>query len=175
MFDFVNSFQDFLDTGGDVLYFILFLTIALWWVMIERIWYYMKEYPLLRQSTLEQWQAVTNRSNWYGESRRVQLISQLDCALSRNMKLIQAMIALLPMLGLLGTVTGMIQVFEVLAVTGSSNPRSMADGVSAATIPTMAGMVAALVALPINARIERMYQLELHKIADDMPTETQED
>ena len=46
--------------------------------------------------------------------------------------------------GLLGTVTGMIEVFDVMAITGSGNARSMASGVSKATIPTMAGMVGAL-------------------------------
>ena len=44
------------------------------------------------------------------------------------------------MLGLLGTVYGMIEVFEVLAVLGTGNPRAMSTGVAKATIPTMAGM-----------------------------------
>ena len=48
------------------------------------------------------------------------------------------------MLGLLGTVTGMIEVFDVMAISGSGNARGMAGGVSQATLPTMAGMVAAL-------------------------------
>ncbi len=38
----------------------------------------------------------------------------------------------------------MIQVFEVMAISGTSNARSMAAGVSRATVPTMAGMVGAL-------------------------------
>ena len=38
----------------------------------------------------------------------------------------------------------MIEVFDVMAVSGSGNARSMASGVSKATIPTMAGMVGAL-------------------------------
>ncbi len=175
MSDIVTAFQDFLATGGHVLYAILFLTIGLWWAMIDRFWYFQRDYPLKRAEVLSVWNNLADKESWFGESRRRQLISQLDCALAKNIKLIQSMIALLPMLGLLGTVTGMIQVFEVLAVTGSSNPRSMADGVSAATIPTMAGMVAALVALPISSRIEKMYQQELHKIADDMPSEKRAD
>ena len=45
---------------------------------------------------------------------------------------------------LLGTVYGMIEVFEVLAVLGTGNPRAMSTGVAKATIPTMAGMTIAL-------------------------------
>ena len=51
---------------------------------------------------------------------------------------------LCPLLGLLGTVTGMIEVFNVMAVTGGGDAKSMAGGVERSTIPTMAGMVSAL-------------------------------
>ena len=81
--------------------------------------------------------------------------------MSRGLKLIPSIIALLPMFGLLGTVTGMIQVCDVMAVLGSGNPRAMADGVSAATIPTMSGMVVALAAIPFATQLERMYQDKL--------------
>jgi len=49
-----------------------------------------------------------------------------------------------PYFGLLGTVTGTIEVFQVMAFTGGGDARSMAGGVSKATLPTMAGMTTAL-------------------------------
>ena len=58
--------------------------------------------------------------------------------------MVKTLVALCPLLGLLGTVTGMIEVFDVMAIAGSGNARAMAAGVSKATIPTMAGMVAAI-------------------------------
>ena len=48
--------------------------------------------------------------------------------------MIKTLMAVLPLLGLLGTVTGMVQVFDVMAITGTGNARLMAGGVSAATI-----------------------------------------
>jgi biopolymer transport protein ExbB len=172
MFELLTPFFDFMDAGGHVLYAIFLLLIVMWWVILGRFWYFKNTFPKQRENTLLQWREVTNKQDWFGESIRKQLISELDCNLSKNVKLIQGMIALLPMLGLLGTVTGMIQVFDVLAVTGTSNPRTMADGVSAATIPTMAGMMAALIALPIHNQIERIYKQEMVKIHEDMPTAT---
>jgi biopolymer transport protein ExbB len=74
------------------------------------------------------------------------------------------------MLGLLGTVTGMIQVFEVMAYMGSGNPRAMANGVSAATIPTMAGMVISLLAIPFATELNRRYSRELRNTQQSMPT-----
>jgi biopolymer transport protein ExbB len=63
---------------------------------------------------------------------------------NQYLPIIKTLVALCPLLGLMGTVTGMIEVFDVMAVSGSGNARSMASGVSKATIPTMAGMVGAL-------------------------------
>ena len=63
--------------------------------------------------------------------------------------------AVLPLLGLLGTVTGMIAVFDVMAFAGTGNARLMAGGVSKATIPTMSGLVAALSGLYFAAWLEK--------------------
>ena len=62
---------------------------------------------------------------------RERLISEVGERLKANMGLIKTLIALLPLLGLLGTVTGMVQVFEAMTYSGG-NARSMAAGVSAA-------------------------------------------
>ena len=51
------------------------------------------------------------------------------------------------MIGLLGTVYGMIEVFEVLSFLGTGNPRAMSSGVAKATIPTMASMVITIISL----------------------------
>ena len=65
-----------------------------------------------------------------------------------------------PMIGLLGTVYGMIEVFEVLSFMGTGNPRAMSSGVAKATIPTMAGMVISLFGLyfrqDLNQRMDKI-------------------
>jgi biopolymer transport protein ExbB len=86
----------------------------------------------------------------------------------RNIALIQTCVALCPLLGLLGTVTGMVEVFEVMAISGSGNPRSMASGVSKATIPTMAGMVAALSGIAMSTYLLRKAGRERELITDHL-------
>lgn len=163
--------RDFMEAGGDVLWAILATTALLWWLLLDRYYFLLREYKPLLNSVVAQWQQEPAKNTWFGDSIRRQLISQVDCELSKNLVLIPSIIALLPMLGLLGTVTGMIQVFDVLAITGSSNARLMADGVSAATIPTMAGMVAALTALPLSSELERRYRKEVQTINDALTSE----
>ena len=62
-------------------------------------------------------------------------------------QLLDGLIGMCPMIGLLGTVYGMIEVFEVLSFLGTGNPRAMSSGVAKATIPTMASMVITLFGL----------------------------
>ena len=78
------------------------------------------------------------------------------------------LVATAPLLGLLGTVTGMIAVFDVMALTGTGNARLMASGISMATIPTMAGMVTALSGLYFGNLFESKAKVSMAKISDAM-------
>lgn len=162
--DVFSKLTDFLDAGGDVLWVILGVTVWLLCLIIERYWFFLREFPENRSSQLEAWSQMERSLSWVAEKKRRQLFSEVECVMLRNLKLITALIALLPMLGLLGTVTGMIQVFDVMAFMGSGNPRAMADGVSAATIPTMAGMVVAILAIPFATELNRRYQRERRRL-----------
>jgi biopolymer transport protein ExbB len=85
--------------------------------------------------------------------------------------MIQTFVALCPLLGLLGTVTGMIDVFQVLAVSGSGNVRAMAGGVSRATVPTMAGMVGALSGVLFVTLLSRRAAREVEFLEDSLTTD----
>ena len=80
------------------------------------------------------------------------------------------MVALCPLLGLMGTVTGMIEVFDVMALAGSGNARSMASGVSKATIPTMAGMVGALSGVYLVTVLNQKVNREIEDLEDNLTT-----
>lgn len=129
---------DFLSAGGPVLMTVL-LVLFLLWLSIS--------YRLVHLAKLRQ--RVRREKNINGQ------IGEWRLALRQGAWLIPALVMLCPLLGLLGTVTGMIQVFDVLAWTGSSNPQVMADGVARATLPTLAGMVAALSGLLMQVWLKR--------------------
>ena len=62
----------------------------------------------------------------------------------KHVKTVAILAATAPLLGLLGTVTGMISTFDRMARFGLGNPRVMASGISQAMITTQAGLVIAL-------------------------------
>jgi biopolymer transport protein ExbB len=94
------------------------------------------------------------------------MISKTSVALKNNIALINALIAICPLLGLLGTVTGMISVFDVMTYSGSGNARAMAAGVSMATVPTMSGMVAALSGVYFGTWLDHKASTETDALAD---------
>ncbi len=144
LMDALAAIEAFVASGGPVLFAVAVLTFVMWTFIFERLWYYQSSLSNTVNGALAHWEARRERKSWHARQVRIGLISEVSEKINQNLNLIGAMVALCPLLGLLGTVTGMISVFNVLAVTGGGDAKSMAAGVSMATIPTMAGMVAAL-------------------------------
>lgn len=77
--------------------------------------------------------------------------------LEKRFGLLTAVVNLAPLLGFLGTVTGMINSFKVLAEAGLTNPGLVASGISEALITTAAGLVVAIPAqLALNIYTHRV-------------------
>lgn len=80
--------------------------------------------------------------------------------LNRSLPFIAVIAALLPLLGLLGTVIGMVNTFGAITAHGNSDPAALADGVSQALITTQAGLVTGLPILLLHgwmrSRVERV-------------------
>jgi len=64
--------------------------------------------------------------------------------LTRGINWIKIISVVAPLLGLLGTVTGMIDVFETMSLFGTGDPKLMAGGISQALVTTVLGLVAAI-------------------------------
>ena len=160
--------RDFFDKGGPVLYGILFVTFLMWTFIIERLWYLYGVMPDKVSEVKRIWDEREDTTSWYARRIRDQLLSEISLDARQYLLLIKTLMAVLPLLGLLGTVTGMVKVFDVMAVTGTSNARLMAGGVSQATIPTMAGLVAALSGLYVATFLEQKAFSEVEKVEDEL-------
>ena len=165
---FLETIRDFLELGGIALYAIGILTLFMWILIIERLIYFNSGHRRMVAATQEIWGNREDHQSWNAHQVRSRLISVVGRSMDRNLPLIQTCVALCPLLGLFGTVWGMINVFEVMAVSGSGNPRSMASGVSMATIPTMAGMVAALSGIAMSTYLQRRAERERELLSDHL-------
>jgi biopolymer transport protein ExbB len=116
----------------------------------------------------QRWEDRPERRSWNAHQIREAMISQFQMNTNRSIPMIQTLVALCPLLGLMGTVTGMIKVFEVMAQSGSGNVRAMAAGVSQATVPTMAGMVGALSGVLLVTLLSRRAAREVEFLEDSL-------
>lgn len=169
--------QAFLDTGGNVLFAIMVLAFVLWTFIFERAAYWLTAHKPRELRSLSEWERwKREHSGWQTDDElrfragavRERLISEVKSGATQNVALVKTLVATAPLLGLLGTVTGMVEVFDVMAYTGSSNARSMAGGVSKATIPTMAGMVVSLSGLVLSELFERAAKSNIDRLSDRM-------
>lgn len=154
-----TSLQDFLLAGGWVLKWILLAALLLWAMILERYWFLWRIYPAEQALRYSAWQARAEHRSWAARRIREQLMSELKVTLSAPLPLIRVIVPLSPLLGLLGTVTGMLEVFDALQQRGSTDVRAMAAGVSHAMVATLAGLVVSLVGLffytQLNGRVQR--------------------
>ncbi len=164
----IAGLQAFLQQGGWVLIPIAGVIFVMWTLILERFAYYLLAHKPMKARLRNEWNARTDRSSWRALAIRDQMVSQVKERTISNVSIIKTLVALAPLLGLLGTVTGMIGVFDVLAYSGSSSARLMAGGVFKATIPTMAGMMAALSGLYFATVLPRWSARETARFADEL-------
>ncbi|MBL4865143.1 MAG: MotA/TolQ/ExbB proton channel family protein [Pseudomonadales bacterium] len=145
----------FVEQGGPILGVIACVGTVMWWYIIERVWYFRRDYPGESTQAIQQWRKRQETNSWNAQQIRQAMISRNDEKLNHSTIVIRAIILLCPLLGLLGTVTGMIDVFDVMAASSGIDTKSMSSSVSRAIIPTMAGMIAAIFGIFGNMYIQR--------------------
>ncbi len=166
--DALESVRGFLEMGGPVLTLIGWTIFAMWILIVERLIYFQTGLKQLAREVRDSWEGRGERKSWYAHRIREGMISEFSMSANVAIPVIQTLVALCPLLGLMGTVTGMIEVFDVMALTGSGNARSMASGVSRATIPTMAGMVGALSGVFLVTLLTRRVEREVENLEDSL-------
>ena len=169
--DALEAIRDFMVLGGPVLRVIAITIFLMWVLIIERMIFFRSSMKVMSREIYDEWESRPERQSWNAKQIRELMISRFSEATNKGINVIQTLVALCPLLGLLGTVTGMISVFQVMAVSGSGNIRAMAAGVSQATVPTMAGMVGALSGVLLVTLLTRRAAHEVEFLEDSLTTD----
>jgi biopolymer transport protein ExbB len=168
---------DYLKQGGWIMIPLLGFSVLMWMFILER-WY---AYRALNSKDIEITGAVSALEEGCCESgleglrarlvcdflamkigdpevdRRI--LSQCTLSLRNTLRGRLAAIAVLagvaPLLGLLGTVLGMVETFDVISVFGTGNARAMAGGISVALVTTQSGLIIAIPGLFISGALAR--------------------
>jgi len=139
----IPEFIQFLTDASLIFIIIMGLSIAMWWTIARCYLQCYLEYPKLALQYQQAWLPWREQSNALTNAVREGFISELNSFLTRKLIFIKTLTGVLPLLGLLGTVDGMIDNFAVLSDSlGVSELFS--NGIAQALLTTLAGLVTGL-------------------------------
>ena len=167
--DILDAVGTFMQRGGPVLWVIAWLLLIKWSLVFERIWYLNTTHKKNIKTTLADWNARADTQSCSAHQIRTMMNSKISLDDRNTLPIIEVLVTICPLLGLIGTVTGMIEVFFVMAVSGGGDAKSMAGGVSKATIPTMAGMVGAISGIFAFNYLKSKVDRDLELLEDKLP------
>jgi biopolymer transport protein ExbB len=143
----VSAVTELVEGGGPFVFWIFICGVVLWTLVIERYWYFSRMLPVESKRMLDSWHARQDHMSWAARQIRQAMISRLNAAMTANLQLMRVLVPLSPLLGLIGTVSGMLEVFDSMALRGSADARTMASGVSHAMICTLTGLAVSITGL----------------------------
>jgi len=164
----LTGLQEFLARGGPVLLVIMGATFVMWALILERLFYFRLAHQTFADEALSEWQSRSDRKSTFAHWIKDKLVSEVRQRAEANVGFTKALVALAPLLGLLGTVTGMVTVFDYMAITDGADAKAMSRGVSQATIPTMAGMVASISGILFTSGMDRKVSRLIQSLQDKM-------
>ena len=167
--DFFDTISTFMERGGPVLNLIAILMLVKWSLVFERLWFINSTHRENVMAALAKWNARKDTDSWSARQVRAMIVSRISLEVRNTLPVIEVLVTICPLMGLIGTVTGMIDVFNVMSFTGGGDAKSMAGGVSRATIPTMAGMVGAISGLFAYNYLKSRVDRDLELLEDHLP------
>jgi biopolymer transport protein ExbD len=181
------TFAKLFDEGGWVLYPIFFVSMIVWYIGIGRA-VRLRRFESARKKLVN---AIKNgqsldasrlvepfgllytrlksaKSRIKRDSVCAQFMAEATPLIERGVSTIAACIVVSPLLGLLGTITGMNEMFSVIGKFGFGNPTIMAGGISIALLATLTGLGVAVASLFVYDYIQRLKQSLLDNLNLDL-------
>lgn len=178
--DYLFNAYDYFRPGGPIMVLLLVISLWMWFLVFERLIAYweidrqdanLKEAVLLlghgrptptatgmcRQLVSGYLQARTGESRLDGQILKQQAMRQLP-RIRRSLPTITILAATAPLMGLLGTVTGMVETFDVIALFGTGNAKALSGGISQALITTQSGLLVGIPGFFMSRLLSRRAQ-----------------
>lgn len=140
----VQGIFELVEEGGPFVGWIFAAAVLMWGLVLERIWYFWRVLPRQVAAVQARWEARDDHTSWCARQIREAMISRVNGSMTSGLTVLAVLVPMSPLLGLMGTVTGMLEVFNSIALLGNADAQSMASGVSAAMICTVTGLAVSI-------------------------------
>ena len=139
---------EYIQQGGVIMYILLVLNVIGFALMITKFWLFSQE----KRQTASRVKSMTGnlKGNTSGKDVHAvievakQEVSHYIAKIENGLNTVKIIASISPLLGLLGTVIGVLGSFKVMATQGAGDPSFFANGISLALITTVGGMVVAI-------------------------------
>jgi biopolymer transport protein ExbB len=137
---------EYIAQGGPIMYILLLLNIAGFAIMISKFILFNKETGRIEEAASELNGKIDKNGK---ETNSILELAKQELSLyigrlEKGLNTVRIIATISPLLGLLGTVIGVLVAFRVMSQTGLNNPASFAQGISMALITTVGGMIVAI-------------------------------
>lgn len=166
LLDPLSALHEMRELGGPVVDWIFISCLVMWLLVAERIWYFNRILPERIAAVQSEWQQRQDRTSWSAHQIRRAMISRMNAEMTANLRVLRVLVPMCPLLGLVGTVSGMLAVFDSMAALGSADARSMATGVSEAMICTLTALGVSVTGLYPAHYFPRRASRETELLAD---------
>lgn len=164
----IAAVTDLVGEGGPFVFWIFICGFVMWTLVIERTWYFARILPAQVRDTKAGWESRDDHRSWCARQIRRAMISRVNTDMTANLLLLRVLVPLSPLLGLVGTVGGMLEVFDSMALRGSADARAMASGVSHAMICTLTGLAVSITGLYPVYYFQSRTRRETELLADEL-------
>jgi|SRR5579859_6132910 len=163
--DLFSGFTGLFAAGG-ILWLLLALAVTLWTLIAERYWYFLFIYPQAQEIALRRWKRYANAEMRAVRRARKQIVASVFAETHRSVDFIQSLVGVMFLLGLFGSVGGVMRVLDAVSLGGAAGQLRVADGIIRAAVPLLAAGALVLAALFFTRALRDRADRETRLLAD---------
>jgi biopolymer transport protein ExbB len=154
--------------AGGVVWLLLLLAVALWTLIAERYWYFLFVYPAAQEIALRRWKRYEKAELRAVRRARGQIVASVFAETHRSVDFIQSLVWVMFLLGVFGSVGGVMRVLEAESLGGAAGQLRVAGGIVGAAVPLLAAGALVLVALFFTRALSDRADRETRLLADKL-------
>lgn len=168
LFGLYDGFVRLFSGGAVVLTLIFLLAVILWALIIERYWYFLFIHPDVLDNSLQIWSRRANGPAHLARRTRRQILTDVGGQMSRYVTLIQSLVVVIFLLGLLGSVGGMMKVLDALTESGDATTLALSRAIGSAAIPVVTGLAVVVTGVLFGQELKQRVIRETRLLRDKL-------
>ena len=163
--DFFTGIGGLFAAGGTT-WLLILLAVALWSLIAERYWYFYFIYPEVQEIALRRWKRYATAERSAVRRARSQIVEGIFAETHRSVNLIRSLVGVILLLGLAGSVRGVMRVLQAWPLGGSLGQQLVARGIAAAAVPAIVAGGLVLLSLFFTRALADRADTETRLLAD---------